>query len=135
MEDFINQAGDLTKSEMREIDEKMGKIVEEAKKEAENRKRKEREEKRGMEGWTREDEIVYQMEMVKEHIHDYHRTNGTCTIGKCVGGEAGYNKKGPLTPGTDQTPPKKIIATAKIAVTESGTMTMETEKTRDTANV
>jgi hypothetical protein len=47
----------------------------------------------------------------------------------------GYNQKGPLTPGTDNAPPKKIIATAKIAVTESGTMTMETNKTTPTANV
>jgi hypothetical protein len=61
--------------------------------------------------------------------------NGNCSIRKCIGGEAGYNKKGPLSPETDQTPPKKIIATAKIVVTVSGTMTMETKKTEKPANV
>jgi hypothetical protein len=135
MEDFINPTNDLTKSEMEEIDEKMGKIAREAIREKERSKKIQREEKRGMAGWTKEDEIVYQMETLNEHIQDYHTTNGNCSIGKCVGGEAGYNKKGPLTTGTDQTPPKKIIATAKIAVTESGTMTMKTEKTEKPANV
>jgi hypothetical protein len=132
MEDFINPANDLTKSEMKEIEEQMEKIAREVKKEKE---KNQREVKRGMEGWTKEDEIVYQMEILNEHIQDYHTTNGNCSIGKCVGGEAGYNKKGPLAPGTDQTPPKKIIATAKIAVTESRTMTMETEKTENPTNV
>jgi hypothetical protein len=125
MEDFINPT-ELTKSEMREIDKKMEEIEKGAEKEARQM---------GLEGWTDEDEKTYQDERLERHIQDHHTTNGHCSTGDCTGGMPGYNQKGPLTPGTDNTPPKEIIATAKIAVTESGTMTMETNKTTTTMNV
>ena len=72
---------------------------------------------------------------MEEHVLDYHTTNGDCTTGQCIGGNPGYNKKGRLNPKSEIAAPKKIIATAHIKVTESGTITMEANKTKPDTNV
>ena len=72
---------------------------------------------------------------MEKHVLDHHTINGDCTTGQCIEGEPGYNKKGKLHPKSEIAKPKKIIATAQIKVTESGTMTMEANKTKPETNV
>jgi predicted solute-binding protein len=85
MEEFINPT-DLTKSEMKEINEKMKKIVEVAEKEW----------KRELEGFMEVDEKTYQDEKMKEHVQDNYMTNGNYSTRERIGGIPEYNQKGPL---------------------------------------
>jgi hypothetical protein len=73
--------------------------------------------------------------MLEENIRDHHTTNGNYSSGQCIEEKPGYNLKGPHIPRIDHNSPKKIIATAKIAATESGMITMEFERTKLTTNI